>query len=856
MNRKLWIVGAGMFACAYAFGAHAAHAQGTPPQASQGEQQQAQPEQAPAQPSEAAAPLQPGDAGVGAPPAEAAPSADAGTQLEAARGEAPVSPESFIGEGVGVLEGAAAPAEVGEPALPAPRGRPSGQTTHRAPKKLQAAPPLVVWATAGLGNALGPARCEKQTLAGLAPAIHIASTMKHSVAVAGVGFAPAGALSDHPLLEHVAEHEPERLASWVAAAGFSVIAVGAADLSGPLMRFPKLSEALIRRGVMPVASNLHCNGQAFCRHWATAEKPLHVVERAGQRYVFISFLPDDTSMRVEPARGELVLQPLTEAWVKRTQEARGLSAQLIVSSIDHGPDATAAARVADLLAELPAQPRPELLLSPSSGENLLFMRPLDVQPAVVGTRRGVLTGIRVTKLQGGRDADVLARGVRLYDWDDALAAELAEMAASYCRSEQRDLAGGKLELPMAYEGLVPLAAAAARELADADVAVVDPLTFDPRFARPDGAHLQRGEIERAVLSDAPLVTANVTLDWLGQLSRNVDGLRPLHLTNYSVDGKFVFVAGREAVVGATYRVVTTSVLARSDRLPGGAVFQPLNEPDATLRGALLTHLNQQSAEDPRRRVENLALGTQWVLRTDGQLFGNLTETYNSKDERLRYDEPALKADDSSQLGVRFVLNFDADAPKFLFENAVNVAFDRNFAANKTALDLSFIQSSYTYRGLWPEPLLYPHPFVEMYAETQLEKFADPLLLRPKLGVRSMLSRVASFKAYAGIQYTIPSADPLPGMGAEFQLKPWTIVAANGSMQIEGNVTYFWSSPGNKDQHILRAQLISSYQLIGPLQLTLTALGALRKDGDKDYYGRAVGFQAGVRLRFVTRDMSD
>jgi hypothetical protein len=826
-----------MLACAYALGAHA---QDNP--------------QETLQPSEAVSV----DAGVAeAPAADGAPPPQPPDAGAPQRGEAPVSPEAIIGQGVGVLDGEM-PTLPSEPMPQGPRARSGAPAQQREAKKLQAAPPLIVWASAGWGNALGPARCERDgTMAGLNPAIHIASTLKHSVAVAGIGFAPAGALSDHPLLEYAAEHEPERLASWLAAAGFSVLSVGATDLSGPLLRFPQLSEALVRKGVMPIASNLQCNGQAFCRSWATAEKPLHAVERAGQRYVFISFLPDDTSMRVEPARGELLLQLLKEAWVSRTEEARKAAAQLIVASIDHGPDATAASRVADLLAELPSEPRPELLLSPSSGENLLFLRPLDVQPAVVGTRRGVVTGIKVTKLQGGKDSDVLARGVRLYDWDDALSNDLNELGRSYCGSHRQELAGGKLDVPLAYEGLVPLAAAAARQLTGADVALVDPLVFDPRFSRPDGVRLQRGEIERAVVSDAQLVTASVTLDWLGGLSRSLEGLRPLHLTNYASDGKITVVAGREAVIGATYRIVTTSVLARSDRIPGGATFEPVEGPDATLRGALLAHLNHKSDEDPRLRVENPALATQWVLRTDGQLFGNLTEQSNEPPEgQQAYDEPALKVNDTRQLGVRFVLNLDADAPKFLFENTVNVAFDRNFATKTTAVDLSFVQSSYTYRGLWPEPLLYPHPFIEAYAESQLSRFEEQLLLRPKVGVRSMLSRLASIKAYGAVQYSVHRDETVPGLGADFQLKPWTIAAANGTMQLEGNVIYFWGSPGDKDQHLLRAQLISSYQLIGPLQVTLTAIGAMRKDGDKDFYGRVFGMQAGVRLRFVTRDMSD
>lgn len=798
-------------------------------------------------------------------PAAPQPNEDAGMAPEAERGEAPVSPEAILGQGVGALseEQQSVPTE---PAPQTPRGRKDeGPGKPRAPKKQQTLPPLVVWAAAGWGNALGPARCENRTLVGMTHAIRIASTMKHSVAVGGVGFAPAGTLSDHPLLEYAAEQEPERLAAWLESAGFTVLSVGAADLGGPLLRSPQLSDALARHGITVIASNLFCNGQAFCSRWATAEKPLHSVQRDGQRYVFISFLPDDTNMRAELASGELTLQPLTEAWLARTKEARAAKAELIVSSIDHGLDATAASRVADMLADLPPHPRPELLLSPSSGENLLFMRPIDVQPAVVGTRRGVVTGIKVTKLQDGRDADVLARGVQLVDWDDALAAELGDLAAHYCSAKNKLLPGGQLQMPLGYAGLVPLAAAAARELANADVALVDPMAFDVRFNRPEGARLQRGEVERAVAMDAPLVAARVTLDWLGALSRGLDGPRPLELTNYAVDGKLTFVAGREAVVGATYTIVTTSVLARSDRIPGGASFYPLDEPNATLRGALLRHLDQPSKVDPRERVEDPALATQWILRTDGQLFGNLTTKHNHADNETMYDEPALKVDDSRQLGVRFVLNFDADAPKFLFENALNVAFDRNFATKTTATDLSFVQSSYTYRGLWPRPLLYPHPFAEAYAETQLSKFTEHWLLRPKIGLRSMLSRVASFKAYFGVQYVFdtelpddnPSKKPLPGMGAEFQLKPWTVVAANGTVQLEGNATYFWSSPGtDAQQHILRAQLISSYTLVGPLQVTLTALGAMRKDANKDYWGRALGIQAGIRLRFVSRDMSD
>lgn len=787
---------------------------------------------------------------------------DAG-EPEEPRGEAPISPEAVVLDAVGALDGLApqepspdaAQPDDAVPALPVvPRRRPSGAVPRRrAPKQLKAAPPLVVWATAGWGDAFGPARCEDHAAVGLDPAIRIASTLRHSVAVAGVGVAPSGALSDHPVVAYAAERHPERLAAWLAKAGLSVLEVGVQDLTGPLLRSVKLSEALQRHGIAVIASNLVCGDQAFCRTWATAEKPLHSVQREGQRYVFISLLPDDLPMRVEPAAGRKIeLQPMAEALLTRTKQARKRDAQLVVSSLDHGPDSTAAASVAEMLEELPAGPRPDLLLSPSSGENLLFMRPLDVTPAVVGTRRGVLLGVRVKRLMGERDSDVLARSVRLFDWNDELAAELRELGVAYCRDRERALPGGRLEVPLSYEGIVPLAAAAMRELADVDLALVDPLVFDPSFQRPEDAQLQVGEVERAVLMDAPLVTADVTLDWLAQLNRNLEGLRPLLLTNYRVDKTQALIAGRAPVVGALYSIVTTSVLARSERVPGKVTWRPVDEPHASMRGALLELMRQPSPSDPRLRLEDPTQWTQWVLRTDGQLLGNLTQISNSGD----YPEPALNVDPSRQLGIRFVLNYDADGPRFLFENSLNVAFDRNFATKTTAQDLSFVQSSYTYRALWPGLLGYPHPFVEGYAETQLSQPSRHWLLRPKLGVRSMFSPVASLKAFAGAEYKAADETLLPGFGAELLLKPWTIVMDSGTLQLEGNVLYYWSSPGNANQHTLRGQLITSYQLVGPLQLTLTALGVLRKDGAKDEYGRGVALQAGIRLRFVTRDMSD
>ncbi|MEY4580344.1 MAG: hypothetical protein RL701_5047 [Pseudomonadota bacterium] len=785
---------------------------------------------------------------------EPAPEAEA--EPEPPRGDIPISAEEIVtGREPAPVQQPAPPTE---PTPKPPGGKPS--TPKPAVVEPKPPAPLVVWATAGWATALGSARCTKnpaEPLEGVESALRIGSILKQSAAVAGFGLSSAGALSDHPLLEYAAQHEPGRLADLIVSAGFSSLAVGVSDMTGPLLREPQLAAALKQRGVQVAASNLVCGGAAWCRDWATAEDPLPIFERDGRRYALIALLPDDLLARVEPVAGRrFQLQPALETLIKRTQEAQAAGADLIVASIDQGPDATAAVNLANFLAQLPPDVRPDLLLSPSSGDNLLFLRPLDVQPAVVGTRRGVLTGVRVTKLDN-RDADVFARSVQLSARDDGLAAQLQALGSSFCNARAQELPGGRLDVPMSNESFVELAGAAAREVANADLALVDPLAYERMFAQPAGVRLQRAQIERAVVFDAPLVVANVTLDWLGNLNKVLTGLRPLTLIGSSTEAGDALIAGRLPVTGALYRVVTSAVLARSDRLPGGVSWSPVTERHATLRGALLHHLSAHSDVDPRVRVDDPMLGTQWVLRADGQVFGNLTSTSN----KSKYpDEPSLQVNNSFQLGGRLVVNFDADAPRFLFENLAQIGFDRNFTTNTTAQDLIVLQTTYTYRGLWPKPLWYPHPFIEGYGESEFDQGDAQyhhVLLRTKLGLRAMSSRVLSLKVSAGFQREVgdPNAKVNGGVGAEIVLKPWTVALENGTLQLEGNVMYYWNAPGLRDQHTVRGTLISSIQLIGPLQFTLSALGTLRKNPG-EVMGAGIGLQAGVRLRFVSRSMFD
>jgi len=770
---------------------------------------------------------------------------------EEPHGDEPVSVDEIVG---GAASGTDAPAPAQEPLPAEPEPKPGKQPAAEAPVVVTFAPrPLVVWATAEWGNAFGSARCGQSGLEDSGAALAVASALKASTSVAGLGIATGGALSDHPLLAYVGERHPEELAGLLASVGFAAIAVGVSDLRGPLLAAPRLSEALAERGVAVVASNLVCAGEAYCERWHTAEDALTVIERNGRRYALISLLPDDVLERVQPRVGErLTLRPALKVMVQRLKEAKKIGVDLVVAHIDHGPDATAAVTLASFAGELPRALRPDLLLSPSAGENLLFLRPLDVQPAIVGTRRGALTGVRVQRI-GERDADVLARTVRLPDVDGEIAGQVATLAGEFCRVRSAPLRGGHLQGPMNAAELVSLSAAAARQLASADLALVDPRAFQPTVDFAAGQRLQAAQVERVVSFDAPLVVAKVSLEWLGTLRQQLAGPRPLTLIGVEQDKGDTLIAGRLAIPGAHYRIVTTAVLARSGRLPPGADFEPLVEPNASLRGALLTLLQSPSDRDPRDALADPLLGTQWIVRFDGQLLTNLTAVQG----RGRYEDPALQANDSRQVGGRLVLNADADAADYLYENVLQVAFDRNFATDTTAQDLTFLQTTYTYRGFWPKPMFYPHPFGEGYLETA---FLRPdgadfhrMLLRPSAGLRSIFTRVLSLKVGAGVQVELLEQDPTPrpGLGAELLLKPWSFVSPKGTLKLEGNVVYYWNSPGRNGDHWLRGQLISSYTLIGPLQATLSILSVMRKLPDVER-GIGLTMQAGLRVQFVRR----
>lgn len=794
-----------------------------------------------------------------APDASVEPADDAGAPAQDAapaepRGDKPLSVEEILGEDAGMSEDAAAPAAP-EPVHPVKPTKPRVE----APAVVEPPPPgpLVVWATAEWGSALGRARCKANELEGADSALRVAATLERSTAVGGLGVATGGALSDHPVLDYAARERPEQLAELLAAAGFSALTLGVSDLAGPLFRAPALSDALARHGIAVVASNLKCAGQAYCASWYTAEDALPVIERRGRRYVLLSLLPDDVLGRVQPVLGEqLALEPAHDATLRRLDEARDSDADLIVAAVDHGPDATASVALAAFVAELPPDNRPDILLSPSAGENLLFLRPLDVQPAIVGTRRAVLTGVRVTRLED-RDADVLARSVRLTSASDSIATRLATLGRDFCAKRAEPLAGGKLDGDLNAVDFVGMAAASARQLARADLALVDPRAFESSLSFAAGETLQRGELAGAVPFDSPLMIADVTLDWLNILRKQLEGLRPLTLIGVEQDRADTLIAGRLAVPGAHYRIVTSAVLVRAQRVPPGAEWRPLEEERASLRGALAALLETSSDLDPRARIRDPLQGTQWLVRFDGQLLANMTAVRASP----QYDDTTLQSNDSRQVGLRLVLNADSDAPTYLFENTAQINFDRNFVTRTTAQDLTFLQTTYTYRGFWPKPLFYPHPFAEGYFETAFLTPPDAeyhhLMLRPRAGFRSMFTRVFSLKIAAGLQYEVLDKDriPYPGVGGELLLKPWTIVGKGGSIQLEGNVVYYWDSPGRRDEHQLRGQVIAAYTLIGPLQITLSALGVLRKRPELRH-GQGVTVQAGVRVRFVSRAMLD
>jgi CheY-like chemotaxis protein len=656
-----------------------------------------------------------------------------------------------------------------------------------------------------------------------------------------------GLLSFSGVARFAAEHEPEALAKLVKETGYRALFVGLADLAMPRKDVVEVWRRLRAHAVPAIATNLRCDESA--KEVCEAVAPSAVIDGMA----LVSVLPEDALTRVgrEEAKG-LSLEPPALAIARATRDARSRGATIVVASIDDRPAGAAAGKALELAASLPPDGRPDLLLSARAGAQLLFARPPGVKPALAAAPPGGAIDIVVRPTQavagadGERakaDADITVRPLpRAASPSQASQRFLAEVGPSFCAAFARPLRQGHLEHPIDGEGLLRLAAAAARAAARAEVAIVNRAAVDPRFAPANPAELAASDVYAALPYDEPIEVAEVGGEWLSARAKDPNLL--------VLGAEEKTVNGRPLEPSATYRVATIRFLAEGGdaALPRGPRWTELRH--AALRTTLLDALDSPaSIPDPAGAVE-------WTLRPDlDARFASSTIS-----NPALYSAAPLQRTNTLTGGFEANGRLTADAPAWLWENAAlwrYTSTKTSAPASVTHDDLESLRSTLTERVFSKATL--PQPYLEGYVETEAASVDGAgtrrWLGRGSLGFREAPHPKLVLKLAGAVERQVGDGAPrtLFGANAQLTLAPWELYKA-GSRRVQADATVDAFIGGETTQTTVRAHAGLTLDLIGPLSLVLAADLYAERDGAGPF-GAALDTSAGLKLRTVERTSS-
>lgn len=686
----------------------------------------------------------------------------------------------------------------------------------------------------------------------VAPALVLASSQGAVLLDSG------GLFSVHGVARFAAEQDPEALAELAARLGYAALAVSTADLAAA--RGPRLLlwRALARRGVGLLATNLSCAPEAreVCEAMGGAEAVFR--EQGAGRVALLGVLRADALARigVEEAAG-LVLEAPVVALARATRRARAEGAALVVAVVEGPAGAEAATHVLELGRLLPDDARPDLLVASRAGQQLLFARTPEVRPAIVASPPGAAVDVQVRGPHGG-DLDLLARPLPepREEGVSPMREFLAHIGPAYCAVWGRGLPGGRLARPIDGEGLLHLAAGAARMAAHAEVAIVNRGALKAGFrpARPEA--LSASDIHVFLPYDEPIDVADVSGDWLQARARS-PAAGDLLLLGVSPDAKSV--GGRPLEARATYRVATLRFLARGGdaALPAGPAWEQV--PGASLRSTLLGLLERPSPGDPRDGLLDPAESVVWTFRPDLDARLAVSSISNPGASAAA----PLQRRDTLTLGGEANLRAMAEAPGWAWENAAVMRVRSTRSGNPTTPDsvnrddLEALRSSFTLRRLLGAQAWYlPQPYAEGYVETESAS-SDGVgsrrwLARGSLGLRLALHPKLSVKAAAAVERALggPDARTLLGLNAQLALAPWEL-ARLGTRRVELEAALDGFAGGATAQVTLRGHAGLLVDLIGPLALVLSTDFYAERDGAGPF-GTSVDTSAGLRVRLLER----
>ncbi|HEY2031863.1 MAG TPA: hypothetical protein VGH20_21880 [Myxococcales bacterium] len=673
-----------------------------------------------------------------------------------------------------------------------------------------------------------------------------------------------GLLSFSGIARFAAARDPDALAKLSEGSGYRALFVGIADLAMPRTDAVQVWRKLRAHSVLPIASNLRCD-----------ESAKEVCEAVAQSAVIdgialVAVLPMDALSRVgrEEARG-LSLDDPALAIARATRDARSRGIRLVVASIDDRPASAAAGKTLELAASLPADGRPDLLLSARAGAQVLFARPPGVKPALAAAPPGgaieiLVRPAEVTDLQPAKpgsdaeraksesdaqratsenDADLFVRPlVPALAPSDASQRFLAEVGPSFCAAFARPLRHGHLQNPFDGEALLRLAAAASRAAVQAEVAIVNRAAVDPRFRPANPSEIAASDVYAALPYDEPIEVAEVSGEWLSARAKDPNLL--------VVGAEAKTVNGRPLEPSATYRVATIRFLAEGGdaALPEGPRWTEVR--NVTLRSSLLAALDRQGPiPDPARAVE-------WTLRPDLDARFSSSTISNPG----LYSAAPLQRTSTVTGGFEANGRLTADSPSWLWENAAVWRYTATKTSAPTSVthdDLESLRSTLTRRTVFKATL--PQPYTEGYVETEAASVdgagSRRWRGRGSLGLREAPHPKLVLKLAFAIERQVGDGAPrtLFGANAQLALVPWELYKA-GSRKVQADAMIDAFIGGETTQTTIRAHAGLTLDLIGPLSLVLAADLYAERDGGGPF-GAALDTSAGLKLRTVERTSS-
>ena len=675
-------------------------------------------------------------------------------------------------------------------------------------------------------------------------------------------------LGPHAVARFAARTQPDDFATLLADLGYDAIGFGETELGLSRSALIGMAQRLRARGIPLLATNLYCAPEAheLCDALVDGVDGVPFFEVGSEHIALFSFLAPAALRRVTPENAAGVrLAPMKESMIAAVRAARARGATAVIVSVQDGEGAQAITRVVASLAGVPRVDKPDLVLSAEAGSELIFARPADFRPAIASAPPRGAASVEVRRDVRRGILDVLVQPMTPADAIDApLTTFLERTGAEYCRLWGRPLTGIELgEHELDAEGMLRLSASILRELTDADVAMLGRGAADSSYHHPGNSTLSASDVFVALQYDDPLATATVPGTWLQALARRLDPHTLLALgltvTGANTSDEEIKINGRALQLQGRYRIVASSFLASGgdDLLPPGAEFTL--SPDTHIRGAVLDYLEHAPPGDPRDAMPDLAQRVEWLshFSTDATFSGS------SVRNPAAYTDSQLGHEETTAIGLASTLDLSATSTTLAWDNTLSA----RYSLTKTGTggfdegdDLLSFRSNLRYRGWHTRtPKIYvPDPFFEAFVESEFTE-SDTLgyhhlLVRPTAGLSFTLTDDLLLKLNGGFQVEVldPNGSVLPGVGANLELEPWTLMeAGERRVEIAFTLDYFISDLGGTNRQTLRGRLDTTYTLSGNLSLALLVdlFGVREGSGSLSV---AVNTTAALRLAFLGR----